>query len=160
MMQHVPRARGGLTVGLLVAGTRTRATKLLRLAAARVSNKEAAVVADEKVAQLLLGRLVHVLLVVRNDGLGNGLAHGVDLRRGTTTLDKDANVQARKALLTEDEDGLKGLQAQRLRLHQLQRRAIHADGAGAGLAGRIGSRCLFTTKALNHLHDDLMQWDG
>jgi hypothetical protein len=36
--------------------------------------------------------LVDVLLVVGDDGFGNGLADGVDLRSVTTTGDADADV--------------------------------------------------------------------
>ena len=43
-----------------------RLTELLALATARVRDKEGTVVGHEDVLDLLLGRLVHVLLVVRD----------------------------------------------------------------------------------------------
>lgn len=81
-----------LTVRLLVPGTGTGTTELLGLAPPVVGNEECAVVLDEGLLELVLGVLVHVLLVVGDDGLGNGLADGVDLRGVTTTGDADADV--------------------------------------------------------------------
>ena len=47
---------------------------LLGLAAAGVGDEERAVVCEQNVLQLLLGRLVHVLLEVRHNALGDRLA--------------------------------------------------------------------------------------
>ena len=49
-----------LTVGLLVAGTGSGATKLLGLAASGVGNQQGPVVLDQDVLDLLLGGLVHI----------------------------------------------------------------------------------------------------
>jgi hypothetical protein len=81
-----------LTVGLLVPGAGTGTTELLGLAPPVVGDEECAVVLDESLLELVLGVLVDVLLVVGDDGLGNGLADGVDLRGVTTTGDADADV--------------------------------------------------------------------
>ena len=53
--------------------------------------------------------LIDVLLVVGDEGLGDGLADGVDLRGVTTTGDTDADVNAGEFVGTDDEDGLVGL---------------------------------------------------
>jgi hypothetical protein len=53
--------------------------------------------------------LVDVLLVVGDEGLGNGLADGVDLRGVATTGDTDADVNAGEFVGTDDKDGLVGL---------------------------------------------------
>lgn len=81
-----------LTVGLLVAGAGTGTAELLGLAPPVVGDEECAVVLDEGLLELVLGVLVDVLLVVGDDGLGDGLADGVDLRGVTTTGDADADV--------------------------------------------------------------------
>jgi hypothetical protein len=81
-----------LTVRLLVPGTRTWTTELLGLAPPVVGNEQCAVVLDESLLELVLRVLVDVLLVVGDDGFGNGLADGVDLRGVSTTGDADADV--------------------------------------------------------------------
>jgi hypothetical protein len=81
-----------LTVGLLVPGAGTGTTELLGLAPPVVGDEECAVVLDESLLELVLGVLVDELLVVGDDGLGDGLADSVDLRGVTTTGDADADV--------------------------------------------------------------------
>jgi len=81
-----------LTVRLLVPGARTWTTELLGLAPPVVGNEQCAVVLDQGLLELVLRVLVNVLLVVGDDGFGNGLADGVDLRGVTTTGDADADV--------------------------------------------------------------------
>jgi hypothetical protein len=76
------RQTSNLTVRLLVASASAGTTVLLGLTTAAVSNKEAAVVRDKEVLDLLLGDLVNVLLVESNDGLGKSLADGCKEERG------------------------------------------------------------------------------
>merc|ERR1719231_44341 len=84
-----------------------RATaELLRLSAAGVRHDQAAVVRRQDVLDLLLVRLVHVLLEIRDNGLRDGLANRVDLRDETTATHTDADVHLREALLAEEEDRL------------------------------------------------------
>merc|ERR1719263_457906 len=116
-----------LTVRLLAAGAGARAAELLRLASARVSDEQAAIVRDEDLLNLLLLGLVDVFLVVRHDRLGDRLPDGVDLRRVATTLDADAQVHDGEALAAEQQDRLEDLVAQQLRLHQLNGAAVDLD---------------------------------
>jgi hypothetical protein len=81
-----------LTVRLLVPGTRTWTAELLGLAPPVVGDEQCAVVLDESLLELVLRVLIDVLLVVGDDGFGNGLADGVDLRDVSTTGDADADV--------------------------------------------------------------------
>ena len=81
-----------LTVGFLVSRTRTGTAELLGLAPPVVCNEEGTVVLDKGLLQLVLGVLVDVLLVVGDDGLGDGLTDGVDLGSVTTTGDAHADV--------------------------------------------------------------------
>lgn len=87
-----PEEKNRLTVRLLVPGASTWTTELLGLAPPVVGNEQCAVVLNEGLLELVLGVLVDVLLVVGDDGFGNGLADGVDLRGVTTTRDADADV--------------------------------------------------------------------
>ena len=50
--------------------------------------------------------LVDVLLVVGDDGLGDCLADGVDLRGVTTTGDTDADVDTGELVGSDDQEGL------------------------------------------------------
>jgi hypothetical protein len=87
-----PTSQYRLTVRLLVPRARTRTAELLWLAPPVVGNEQCAVVLDEGLLELVLRVLVDVLLVVGDDGFGNGLADGVDLRDVTTAGDADADV--------------------------------------------------------------------
>lgn len=108
-----------LTVRLLVAGTGTRTTELLGLAAAVVGNEEGTVELDESLLEEVLGVLVNELLVVGNEGLGDGLTDGVDLGSVATTGDADADVDVGELVEADDEDGLVDLQ-QRVRRFVLE----------------------------------------
>lgn len=100
MLPHTPlhlsplqaQKRYRLTVRLLVPGARTWTTELLGLAPPVVGNEQCAVVLDQGLLELVLRVLVDVLLVVGDDGFGDGLADGVDLRGVSTTGDADADV--------------------------------------------------------------------
>ena len=81
-----------LTVRLLVPRTRTWTAELLGLAPPVVGNEQCAVVLDESLLELVLRVLVDVLLVVGDDGLGDRLTDGVDLRGVSTAGDADADV--------------------------------------------------------------------
>ena len=50
--------------------------------------------------------LVDVLLVVGDDGLGDGLADGVQLGHAATTGDAHADVDAGELVCADDEEGL------------------------------------------------------
>lgn len=117
------RSGGGcLPVGLLEAGAGAVATELLGLRAAGVGHQEGAVVGEEDVLDLVLRLLVDKLLVEGDDALGDGLADGVGLRDLATTAGADADVDVRKALLAEEQEGLEDLEAEELGLDQLKRR--------------------------------------
>lgn len=98
--------RRPLSVRLLETGTGTTTTKLLGLAAAVVGDEEGAVKGDEGLLEQVLGVLVDKLLVVGDEGLGNGLTDGVDLRGVTTAGDADANVNVGKLVEADDQNGL------------------------------------------------------
>ena len=72
-MIELPTKEGRLTVGLLAASAGARTTELLRLAAARVSDQQGAIVRHKDVLDLPLGGLVNVLLVVSHNRLGDRL---------------------------------------------------------------------------------------
>lgn len=150
-----PRAskpeKNRLTVRLLVPGAGTWTTKLLGLAPPVVGNEQCAVVLDEGLLELVLGMLVDVLLVVGDDGFGNGLADGVDLRGVTTTRDADANVDIGKLVNTEDQDGLVDLESQNLGLNEGKRLSVNLDETLSGLAVGDSSRSLLLAEALHTL---------
>lgn len=95
-----------LSVRLLEAGAGTLTTELLGLAAAVVGNEEGTVELDEGLLEHVLGVLIDELLVVGDQGLGDGLTDGVDLRGVTTTSDADADVDVGELVKTDNKDGL------------------------------------------------------
>ena len=54
--------------------------------------------------------LIDVLLVVGDDGLGDGLTDGVDLRSVTTTSDADTDVDTGELVNADDQEGLVDLE--------------------------------------------------
>ena len=135
-----------LTVRLLVTCTSTGTTELLRLAAARISDKEGSIVGDKLLLDLSLGGLVNELLEVGNDALADGLSDGVDLRDIATTADANTDVNALEDVLAEDEDGLEDLEAKELRLNELNGAPVDADHALALLTDGNGDRSSLWTK--------------
>ena len=86
-----------LTVGLLVSCSGSGTSKLLGLVPPGISDQQGAVVLDKDVLDLLLALLIHVLLVVGDQGLGESLSDGVDLRHVTTSLHTDADINVGKS---------------------------------------------------------------
>jgi hypothetical protein len=70
----------------------------------RVGDEEGTIEGEKGVLDLLLGGLVDVLLEVRDDGLGESLTEGVDLRGLTTALDAEPDVDTSETIATEDQD--------------------------------------------------------
>ena len=132
-----------LTVRLLVACACRGTSKLLWLAPSRVSYEESAVVRKEDVLNFVLGTLVNVLLVVSNQGLGNGLANGVNLARLAATLAPDTDVDVGKTIKAEQKDGLVDLEPERLGLDELDRARVNLyDSTPALAVGDSGSAAL------------------
>lgn len=78
------------------ASAGTVSSELLGLAPPGVTDEEGTVVRDEGLADLERRRGVLVLGDVRDDGLGDGLAERVDLRRVSSSRDTEADVHARE----------------------------------------------------------------
>ncbi len=68
-----------LTVRLLEARAGTLTTELLGLAAAVVGDEEGSVELDKSLLEEVLRVFIDKLLVVGDQGLGNGLSDGIDL---------------------------------------------------------------------------------
>lgn len=141
-----------LTVRLLVTSASTWTTKLLGLATARISNKQRTIISNQLVTQLLLGGLIYILLVVRNNTLGQSLADSVNLGSVTATLDGDADVDLGKGLLAQNQDGLENLQAKSLGLSEFDGLAIELDQAVSGLALSDSGGSLLASKGLDRLN--------
>ena len=83
---------------------------------------------------------VEVLGVVRNDRLSDSLADGVDLRGVSTTLDTDTDVDSTEGILARDQDRLVDLEAEDLRLEQVDGGTVDVDETTAllGVGNRSG----------------------
>ena len=95
-----------LTVRLLEARAGTLTTELLGLTSSVVGDEEGSVELDEGLLEEVLGVLVDELLVVGDQGLGDGLSDGVDLRGVTTAGDADADVDVGELVEANNQEGL------------------------------------------------------
>jgi hypothetical protein len=95
-----------LSVRLLVAGPGAGTAELLGLAATVVGDEQGAVELDEGLLEHVLGVLVDELLVVGDEGLGDGLTDGVDLRGVATTGDADADVDVGELVEADNQERL------------------------------------------------------
>lgn len=71
--------------------------------------------------------LIHKLLVVGNDGLGDGLTDGIDLRSVSTTSNSDADIDASEFVEADDQDGFVDLESQDLGLDEVERLSVDLD---------------------------------
>lgn len=98
------------TVRLLEPRTCATSSKLLRLAAPRIRNKQSAIVPNKNILNLLLALFINVLLIKRDECFRNALANGVNLRGVASALDADSHVDTGEATLAEKEDWFEGLE--------------------------------------------------
>ena len=127
---------------LLPASTSTVTTELLGLCSSGIRDEEGTVVGNKLLLELHRAVSVDVLSVVRNNSLRDSLADGIDLRRVATTLDTDADVDGTEGVLASYEDGLIDLEAENLRLEEVDGRTIDMDEAAALLGVRDRSSSL------------------
>ena len=113
--------------------------EFLRLCSPGVGNEERTVVRNKLLLQLQRAGRVKVLGVVRNHRLRDCLTEGVDLRRMSTTLYTEPNVDRRKGLLPSDKNGLVDLEAQDLGLEEGDGRTVDVDEATARFGVRNSS---------------------
>jgi hypothetical protein len=103
---------------------RAPTSKLLRLASSVVRNQQCSVVLDESLLQGVLGVLIDELLVVCNDGLGDGLTDGIDLGCVSTTSNSDADIDTGELVETDDQEGFIDLESQDLGLDEVERLSV------------------------------------
>lgn len=72
-----------------------------------------------------------MLGIVSYHGLGNSLPDSIHLRRMSTTLDTDANVEHRKSVFAGDEDRLVDFQAKDLGLDEVDGRSVNTNKSTA-----------------------------
>ena len=71
--------------------------------------------------------LIDELLVVCNDGLGDGLTDGVDLGGVSTTSNSDTDIDTGELVKTDDQDGLVDLESQDLGLDEVEGLSVDLD---------------------------------
>jgi len=101
---------------------------------------------------VILRVLVDELLVIGDNGLGDRLTDGVNLRSVTTTSDADANVDARKLLEANEEKRLIDLEAKDIGLDKMEGMSVHLDKTFASLAVGNCSSGLLLAEALDRLN--------
>lgn len=68
--------------------------------------------------------LIDKLLVVGNDGLGDGLTDGINLRSVSTTSNSNADVDAGKFVESNNQDRFVDLESQDLGLDEVERLSV------------------------------------
>ena len=140
-----------LTVGLRKLRTCSVAAILLRLPTAWVSDQQAAVKVQQRLLHLLFLQLAVVFLVIRHQGLGDGLSRGIDLTHLTPSTDADANVNVPGAGGPDDVKRLEELLAQRGGLHEVKRLAVDTNLAVSAKRGRTRHAGLLFPKGLDFI---------
>jgi hypothetical protein len=100
-------------------------SKLLGLASSVIRDQQRSVVLNQRLLQQVLGVLIDELLIVSDNGLGDGLTDGVDLRCVSTTSDPDADVDVGEFLETDNQEGFVNLESKDLRLDEIERLSIN-----------------------------------
>ena len=96
-------------------------TKLLGFHPSGVRNKKSSVICHQLLLQFHCTGCIDVLGIVRNEGFGDSLANGVNLRSVTSTLHSHANVERCKRFLASNKDRLVHLETQNFRLNEVDR---------------------------------------
>lgn len=138
-----------LTVRLLEARAGTLTTELLGLASAVVGNEEGSVELDKSLLEEVLGVLIDKLLVVGDQGLGNGLSDGIDLAGMPSAAYAAADVYVGELVKANNKKRLVDLEAQDLGLDERERSSVDLDETAASLAVSNGGGGLLFTKTLH-----------
>ena len=77
--------------------------------------------------------LIDKLLVVGDNGLGDGLTDGVDLRCVSTASNSDADIDVGELLKTDDQEGFVDLESKDLGLDEVERLSVNFDQALSSL---------------------------
>ncbi len=114
-----------------------------------VSDDQVSVVLQQGQLKVTLGLFVGVLLVVGDDGFGNGLANSEDLVGGTTTSHTDTDVDVLELVGAENKDWLVDLHSERCWLNKMDWLAVDSDETLAFSAMSNRGGVLFLSKCLN-----------
>merc|ERR1712243_25348 len=109
-----------LTIRFLVSCPSSRSSELLGFIPPWICHQQGAIKLDQDVLDLLLRLLIHILLVVSYQGLGQSLSDGVDLTGVSTALHTDPDVDVGKPVLAQKKDWFLHLEAQICWLRQIQ----------------------------------------
>ncbi len=77
--------------------------------------------------------LIDELLVVGDNGLGDGLTDGVDLRCVSTTSNSDADIDVGELLETDDQEGFVDLESKDFGLDEVEGLSVNFDQALSSL---------------------------
>jgi len=132
-----------LTVRLLETSTGTASSVLLGFTSTGITDKKVTIIIQKGLSQLVLAALVNILGMVSDNSLGNSGTDGVNLGGNSTSLHTDTNIKVGEFFLSEDEDGLEGLQAKRFGLNKLNGLTIDLNKTTSLLGKSTGSGGLF-----------------
>ena len=115
------------SVRFLESSSGTWTTELLWLASSGVLNEKSLIVLNKQVFNLSFGLLILVLLIVRNDSLGNCHSDSHDLGHGTTAFNSNSDAKILESVSSNDEDWLVDLHSHGLWLDQLEWLSVDSD---------------------------------
>lgn len=116
---------------LLPASTGTSTTEFLGLHPSRISDQEGPVIVDEAFLEAHGVCGIDIFGVVRDEGLGNGLADSVHLGRVPSSLDPDSDINAGELVFTDDENGFVDLETEDLGLNEVYGGTVDTDDSTA-----------------------------
>jgi len=126
-------------------------TELLGLHPSGVGNQQRPVVGHELLLQFHRTVGIDVLGVVGNKGLSNRLSDSVHLRGVSSTLHSDTDIEGRERFLPGDQNRLVDLEAENLRLDEVDGRTIDADKTTAFSGVGDSSRSFLFAECLDGL---------
>ncbi len=77
--------------------------------------------------------LIDELLVIGDNGLGDGLTDGVDLRCVSTASNSDADIDVGELLETDDQEGFVDLESKNFGLDEVEGLSVNFDQALSSL---------------------------
>ena len=115
------------SVRLLESRSGTGTSEFLWLASSGVLDEKTSIVREKNFLELSLLLLVLVLLVISNDGLGDGLSESHHLVAGTSTSYSALNDEVLELVSAEQKDWLVKFHLQRLRLDEVNGSSVDSD---------------------------------
>ena len=139
------------TIRFLESCSSSSSTEFLWFTSSGVGDNESLVVLQKKVFNFHLGLLVMELLVVGNQGLGNGHSDGGALGEGTTTSNSDSDGKILELVSSSKENWLEDLHFHGLWLDKVKWLTVYSNQTVSFLAEGNSGGILLSSEGSNLL---------